>query len=591
MRSAMPTRAQLGPFQFDLKTGELCKGNQRTRLQEQPFQILLMLVERSGELVTREEIREKLWPDGTVVEFDHSINAAIKRLRQALDDPADSPKYIETVARRGYRLVVPMAYLTPSSGDRVSQQSDKFLMPPYGHLEGFVDSIAILPFDNPYPEMDYLSDGIAETITNRLSQIASLRVVPRSMASRYKGTEIEPARLRQELDVRLLLTGHFVQQGESLIVGAELIDTAREAQLWGKTFNRKLDDIFLIQDEIGQEIANHLHFRLTDEETTALSKWGTGSREAYLLRTKALYWAHKWTPEAVQKSFRCVQQAIDADPTYAEAYADLGYMFAVVGMLEYAPPVEVFRKAQAAARKAMELDDALANGHAVYAFTRVVFDWDFAGAEYEARRAMELAPQSCVGHYAYSLCSLTLGRFEEAISAARRTVELDPLTVGRNYHLGLTYLYARQYGKAVEQLKETLAIDPSFWITHTQLPIAYARNGSYQEAVAAAGHCPDDVARNVTLGQVKAIAGQRDEASAIVCELMKEQGDSTRVRYRMAAILAELGELDAAFECLKISLQGRTGQIVFLASDPSFDNLRNDPRWGDLVRRVGLIPS
>ncbi len=178
-----------------------------------------------------------------------------------------------------------------------------------------------------------------------------------------------------------------------MVVGAELIDTVREAQLWGKTFDRRLDDIFTIQDEIGQEIANHLHFRLTDAEKANLSKWGTDSREAYLLRTKALYWAHKWTPEAVKKSFRCIQQAIDADPTYADAYADLGYMFAIAGTFEYASPAEMFSRAQAAARKAVEIDDSVADAHAVLSFTRMVVDWDFAGAEYEALRAIELGPR------------------------------------------------------------------------------------------------------------------------------------------------------------------------------------------------------
>jgi TolB-like protein len=439
--------------------------------------------------------------------------------------------------------------------------------------------------------MDYLSDGIAETITNQLSQIASLRVVPHSMACRLKGTVIEPARLGKELDVRLLLAGHVVQQGENLVVGAELIDAVREAQLWGKTFNRRLDDIFLIQDEIGQEISNHLHFRLTDAEKSNLSKRGTDNREAYLLRTKALYWAHQWAPEALQKSFRCIQQAIDVDPTYAEAYADLGYMFAVLGMLEYAPPSEMFPRAQAAARKALEIDDSVADAHAVLAFTQMVFDWDFASAENEARRAIELAPRLCGGYYVYSQWCLTQCRFEEAIAAARRTVELDPLTLFKSFHLGATYLYARRYGDAIEHLKQTLDIDPSFWMIHIILALAQARIGNHEEAIAAAGRCADDTARKTVVGMVEAISGKRDDARAISRELMKEQSVSPRMRYRLAGIHAELGDLDAAFESLGKALDGRTGQIVFLAADPSFDNLRADPRWLDLVRRVGLVST
>jgi TolB-like protein/DNA-binding winged helix-turn-helix (wHTH) protein len=590
MHNAVPMRAQLGEFELDLKAGELLKDGRRVLLQEQPFQILLMLAERSGEVVSRAEIKEKLWPNGTVVEFEHSISAAIKKLRRVLDDTVDNPKYVETVGRRGYRLVVPLRYPPPNPGDQTSPQLDKPAKPFYGHADyNFADSIAVLPFENPYPEMEYLSDGIAETITNRLSEIASLRVVPHSMACRFKGRVIEPARLRQELDVRLLLTGHMAQRGESLVVGAELIDAAREAQLWGKTFNRKIDDIFFIQDEIGQEISNHLHFRLTDAEKSNLSKRGTDNREAYLLRTKAMYWAHKWTPEALQKSFRCIQQAIDADPTYAEAYADLGYMFAVFGMLEYAPPSEMFPRAQAAARKALEIDDSVADAHAVLAFTQMVFDWDFTSAENEARRAIELAPRLCGGYYVYSQWCLTQCRFEEAIAAARRTVELDPLTLFKSFHLGATYLYARRYGDAIEHLKQTLDIDPSFWMIHIILSLAQARIGNHEEAMVAAGRCADDTARKTVVGMVEAISGKRDDARAISRELMGEQSVSPRMRYRLAGIHAELGDLDAAFEWLGKALDGRTGQIVFLAADPSFDNLRDDPRWLDLVRRVGLV--
>jgi adenylate cyclase len=254
------------------------------------------------------------------VEFEHSISAAIKNLRKALDDTPDNPKYVETVGRRGYRLVVPLRYLQPKPGDQVSSPFDKPASLVYGRADSnLADSIAVLPFKNPHPEMEYLSDGIVETIINRLSQIANLRVVPRSIAFRFKGEAIEPARFRRELNVRLLLTGHVVQQGDNLVVAAELIDTVRESLLWGQTYERKLDDIFSVQDDIGKEVAHHLHFKLTDVEKTSLSKRGTESREAYLLHVKAMHYSQKWSPERVRKSLALTQQAIEADPTYAEA--------------------------------------------------------------------------------------------------------------------------------------------------------------------------------------------------------------------------------------------------------------------------------
>jgi TolB-like protein/DNA-binding winged helix-turn-helix (wHTH) protein len=592
MENAVPVRVQVGSFECDLKAGELRKDARKVRLQEQPFQILLMLIQSPGKLVTREEIREKLWPVGTVVEFEHSINTAIKKLRQALDDSADNPTYIETVGRRGYRLVASLECLPPEPGHWDSPQPDRPASEVHGYGEcGFGDSIAVLPFENPYPEMEYLSDGIAETITNRLSEIAGLRVVPRSVAFRYKDKGGEPARLCNELDARLLLTGHIVQQRENLIVGAELIDTVRESHLWGQTYQRKLDDIFSIQEEIGKAVSNHLQFRLTDSERSRLSKRGTENREAYLLYVKALYWANKWTKEALQKSFQYTQQAIEADPAYAEAYIVLAYMFAVMGYFEYAPPAEMFSRSRAAAQRALEIDDTLANAHAALAFMRLVFDRDFAAAEYEARRAIELGPQLTAPHYVYSHWCLTQCRFEDAIIGAKRALELDPLALVKSFHLGSIYLYSRRYDDAIEHLKQTLEIDQSFWMIHVILALAYARKGMHREAMAVADRCPNDVTSRATQGIINAISGRPDEARLALNELRRDLSVSPRMKCRIAGIHAELGEIDDAFECLNQALEARVAHIVYLRADPSFDNLHGDARWLDLLRRIGLVSN
>jgi tetratricopeptide (TPR) repeat protein len=289
------------------------------------------------------------------------------------------------------------------------------------------------------------------------------------------------------------------------------------------------------------------------------------------------------------KSLRYIQQAIDADPTYAEAYADLAYMFTVLGTFEYAPPTEMFPRAQAAVRKALDLDAGHAGAHAVFAFTRIVFDWDFAGAEYEARRAIALAPQAATGYYAFSQWCLTQCRFEEAIAAARKSLELDALTLFKTYNLGLIYLYARREGEAIEHLKQILEIDPSFWMGFGILALAYARSGDYEEALAAIDRCPKDASAKAVLGMVQALFGKPDEARSILRELMNEKSVATKVTYPLAGIHAELGEPDDAFECLGKALNGRSPQIAFLAADPNFDKLRHDPRWGDLLRRVGLV--
>jgi TolB-like protein/DNA-binding SARP family transcriptional activator len=596
MKGTLPQRVRLGVFEVDLRAGELRQDEGAVLLlSDQPLQILRILIEADGEMVTREEIRQRLWPDDTIVEFDHSINNAIKKLRRALVDSADESHYIGTIAKRGYRLLVPVERVAvgeDSPGEVGSQAAggvDGAV--PVRPASGFADSIAVLPFENSYQEMEYLSDGIAETITNRLSQIASLRVVPHSMASRFKGAPIESARLRRELNVRLLLTGHVVQQGDNLVVAAELIDTVRESLLWGQTYERKLDDIFSVQDDIGKEVAHHLRFKLTDVEKASLSKRGTESREAYLLHVKAMHYSQKWSPERVRKSLALTQQAIEADPTYAEAYVGLAYMFALMGFFEFAPPAEMFPRSRAAAQKALKIDDSLSSAHAALAFTLLAFDQDMNGAEHEARRAMELGPQSSDGYLLYSHWCLTQCRFEEAILTAKRALELDPIAVPKSCHLGVTYLYARRYTEAIEHLKQTLEIDASYRMVHAVLALAFARNGNHREALAAAEGCSDDDAGKAILGIVSAITGSQDMARVVLNELRNHGALLPRTAYFVAAIHAELGELDNAFRFLGQALDGRTGQIVYLAADPSFDNLRDDSRWLDLLRRIGLITN
>lgn len=459
----------------------------------------------------------------------------------------------------------------------------------------FVDSLAVLPFENEGrdPDMEYLSDGIAETIINNLAQLESLRVVPRTTAFRYKGKLLDPAQLGRELRARVVITGRVVQRGERLIVGAELIDTVHESQLWGRTYDRKFEDIFSIQDELAAEVSNYLRLRLTDAERKRLTKRSTESREAYHLYLKAIYFANKWTPEGLRKGFDYCRQAIEADPVYAQAYSGLAYMYVLAGFRGGAPPVETFAKAKAAAVKALDIDDGIADAHAILAFVRLVYDWDWQGSQAELSRATELGPNLATGHYAYSHWYLSKQMYDEAIAEIKRAIDIDPLSVLLNFALGAAHCYAGQYDEAIVQLQKATELNPLFAPAHQTLAVAYARKGMCQDATAQAEKglalSGGSLRGKALWAGVGAMTGKQDEARTVLHELEQESGPPHFLHsYSCAGIHALLGDQDEAFEWLDKACQGRAGALIYLASDPGFEKLRGDPRFDALLRRIGL---
>ncbi len=473
----------------------------------------------------------------------------------------------------------------------ITPQTDESTQRP----SGLVDSVAVLPFENAGgdPDMEYLSDGIAETIINSLSQLGRLRVVPRTTVFGYKGKKIDPARAGHELRVRLVLTGQVKQRGDNLTISAEVVDTIHESQLWGGRYVCKLEEVLAIQEEIGKEISRKLQLRLTDEERARLSRRPTESREAYHLHLKAMYWAHKWTPEGLRKGIEYSRQAIETDPVYAEAYVGLAYLFSAIGFFGSLPPMEAFPKAKAAAVRALEIDPSLANAHAVLAFVRLAYDWDWPGAEAECRRALELAPHLPGGHYAYSHWCVTQGRCEEATTEARRALDLDPLSLPYNFNLGAIYYYTRRYDAAIEQLQKTSELDPSFVAAHRVLAVLYARKGMSEEAMAEAEKALASSGANlsgkIALGMVSAVTGKQSEARRILEELEQESGPPYFSRAVPCALIHTLlGERDQAFEWLDKACHERSPSLPYLRQTPDFDGLHGDPRFGNLLRRIGL---
>ena len=462
-----------------------------------------------------------------------------------------------------------------------------------------IDSIAVLPFANASadPNAEYLSDGITESIIDRLSQLPNLRVIARTTVFRYKGKDVDPQKVGQELHVRAAVTGRIQQRGDTLIVRAELVDVDKGSQLWGGQYDRKVADVLTLQDEISKEISEKLRLRLTGEEQKRLTKHYTENTEAYQLYLKGRHEWNKRTPEGLKKSIEYFNQAIEKDPGYALAYAGLADVYNVATVYLGLSPKDVFPQAKAAAAKAVELDDTLAEAHSALATVKGQYDRDWAGAEREFRRAIELNPGYPTAHYFYGFVSLCpMGRFEEAIAELKKAIELDPFSGTVNSNLGWTLYFARQYDQAIAQCRKTLEIDPNFSLPHTRLLEAYEQKGMYEEAIAEIEKLTPNQLNHLEPEEVAAVrqAYAVSRARGYWQKRLEIAKNRAKQRYIppsiIAALCARLGDKDQAFEWLERAYEDRDEFLRFVKVNPAYDNLRSDPRYADLARRMGLPP-
>jgi len=460
-----------------------------------------------------------------------------------------------------------------------------------------IGAMAVLPFVNVTgdPNMEYLSDGITESLINSLAQIPNLKMIASSSVLRYKGRATDPRTVGLELGVQAVLTGRVIQRGEGLSISAELVDVSDNGHIWGNQYNRKLSDLIAVQEEISREISEKLRIELTGGEQKRLTKNYTQNIEAYQLYLKGRYYWNKRTEEGVRKAIEYFQQAIDKDPNYALAYSGLadcynsfGFSFDV-GLL---PPHEAIPKAKAEAAKALALNDTLAEGHTSVAYSKLLYDWDWSGSEREFRRALELDPNYVNGHHWYAHHLIAVGRTEESLAESKRSLELDPLGLIINTHLGWYYIYARQYDLAIEQLGKTLEIDPSYGLAHWYLGLALEQKGLYAEATKEFRQGMELLKGNLVvqadLGHCHAVSGKRNEARAILRKLEELAKERHVSPFAIALIYIGLGEKDHAFDWLEKAYQERSDMLVYLKVDPRLDSLRAESRFSDLVRRVGL---
>jgi TolB-like protein/DNA-binding winged helix-turn-helix (wHTH) protein/Tfp pilus assembly protein PilF len=641
-----PARSvRFGPFEADLHSGELRKHGRRIKIQDQPFQVLALLLERAGEVVTREELRQKLWPADTFVDFDVGLNTAIKRLRDALSDTAENPRHVETLPRRGYRFIAQvdgLAAATPPSSpaqiptDRYTRRAVSALVDAVLEAHGArtrwrvgavvagatalamavvlfgvrglrqqlrgkadapkIQSLAVLPLENLSgdPSQEYFADGMTDALITDLARISSLRVVSRTSAMRYKGARKPLAEIAQELNVDAFVEGSVVRSANRVRINAQLIQAAPERHLWANAYERDLTDVIALQGGVARAVAAEIQIKLTPQEQARLAGPRQVNPEAYEGYLKGRYYWEKRNEAAINTAIEYFEQAIKVDPNFALAYAGLAdaYNIAGFGVVASMPRAEAAARCKAAAVKALELDGSLAEAHTALARLKEEADRDWAGAEVEFRRALDLNPGYANAYLWYSQFLRQMGRRDEDFAMTRRALQLDPMSPIMLRNMGLALLWWGDVDQAIEQFRKALEIDPNRFNVLLALGWAYTKKGMYAEATAelqkALTLSPGNISAQGQLAYVYVVTGRRAEAGKILNELKrlpKERG----AFYQIALIYVGLGRNEEALGWLEKAVEDRSAW--HLEKNWELDPLRKDPRFQELMRRAEMAEN
>src|SRR6266496_4463659 len=631
---------RFGTYEVDPDSGELRKSGIRIRVQQQPFKLLEILLKHPGEVVTREDLRARIWPDESFGDFDQAVNVAIAKLRGALGDSADNPRYIETLPRRGYRFIADVAvgnraidkmefvHAGASSGkeDRAPLEVAGKAAPkrlPWQHAwktlglalvllilivwifrwrsrppgnilsSSSVRSLAVLPLENLSSNSeDYFADGMTDELITDLAQISALRVISRTSVMPYKGARRPLPEIARELNVDAVVEGTVLRSGEQVRITAQLIQTPADRHLWAESYEGDLHDTLALQKKVARAIAEHIRIELTPKEQAVLKNAKVVNPEAYEAYLKGRYFWNKRTADGLKAALAYFNQAIEEDPKYAQAYSGLADTYALLGDWQYAvmTPKEALPKAKVAAIKSLELDSGQGEAHNSLAFVLDGFDWNLEAGGKEFQRAIELSPSYATAHHWYAWHLSLLGRYDEAIGEMRRAEELDPLSLIINADLAELLVLAHSYDEAIRQSRKTIEMDANFALAHNQLAQAYLGKHMYDEAIAElqkavqlSGGSPTCVAN---LARAFAASGKRSEAVKLLGELKTRSGPGHANTSEIAMVYASLGDKDQAMNWLEKGYEDRFNPGVLLR--PAFDPLRSDPRFQDLVHRIGL---
>jgi len=559
-------------------------------LEPKVMEVLVCLAQHPGEPILKETLLKAVWPDTFVT--NDVLTRSISELRRAFEDDARESTVIQTIPKRGYRLLSPVTFVNGTIADADPRVEIWHPHRNRGDAKT-INSLVVLPFTNASgdPDAEYLSEGITEAIINHLSQLSKLRVVPRNTAFRYKKREADAASLVRELGVDAVVTGRVVQRGESLVVCSELVDLASEAQLWGARYNRQLSEIFSVQEEIAAQVSEALRLHLTGEEKQRLSRQHTHSREAYLLYLKGRYHCARRTSENLKRALPYFQRAIQEDPGYALAYAGLAEGSILGTWTDVFSPSEGIEQAKRAARKAVEIDPGLADGYTALGFVSAC-DRDWATAELAFRHAIQLNPGSSLAHTWYAVSLTAMGRSDEAIALVRQAQQIDPPLVVL-HHTAWVHYYARRYDEAIAYSREVLEMEPNYPLCAIWLGLAYTEKGMHGEAVTALQKAREGLI-NVPfaigfLGHACARAGRRAEAEDLLRQLVKPGQPHRHDSYQEALIQVGLGEFEKALDSLEKAYPERSLSLAcFAKCDPRLDPLRVYPRFDNLLRLIGV---
>jgi len=640
----MPEAPQLhgplrfGVFELDLRAGELRKNGLRVRLQEQPFQVLAMLVEHPGEVVGREELQKKLWPADTFVDFDHGLNKVINKIREALGDSAESPRFVQTVARRGYRFLAevrvsdaaPVRGGDPATQPRPASEvrdgpnvaiklpaAEHFLpsiawkilafvlipllaslaiwrLYPWNHPSSVIHSLAVLPLESLSNDasQDYFADGMTDELISDLGQISTLRVISRTSVMVYKRARKPLPQIARELDVDAVVEGTVLRSGDRVRITAQLIEASTDKHLWSQSYEGELRDTLTLQNKVARAIADQIRINLNPQEQAALNRVTVVNQDAYEPYLKGRYFWNKRTPDGLSKAIDYFNEAIERKPDYAEAYAGLADSYALAGDWKYGllAPRGAYPKAKAAATKAIMLDGTLGEAHISLAFCLDNFDWDWESAGKEFTRGIELSPGYATGHEWYGWHLAALGRHGEAVAEVEKAASLDPLSPSIGADLAEELLVAHRFDEAIKQSRNTVILDPFFAPAHYVLGQALVQKHNYTEAIAelqkAIELSPGSTAFIANLAYAYAVSGMRDEAVKILNDLKNRSPQAFSNAPEIAMVYVGLGEKDQAMAWLEKGYAERFSPWVLMR--PCFDPLRSDPAFQDLIRRIGL---
>jgi TolB-like protein/DNA-binding winged helix-turn-helix (wHTH) protein len=630
--SEAPVQADV--LELDLRCYELRRGSSVLKLEKIPMELLILLVERRNQLVGREEIIARLWGKGVFLDTEQGINTAIRKIRLTLGDDPNEPRFVQTVVGKGYRFVGPITVVgdkpavapapgpVPATSEGTQSSRPKtalrwklgalaavFILAgtaiiAYRYFDWIrwfprppVHSIAVLPLKNlsGNPADEYFADGMTDELITNLAKISALRVTSYTSVSKYKTTSKPLPQVAQELQVDGIVEGSVLRSGDEVRITAQLIYAPRDQHLWADEYRRYVRDVLYLQHEVARDIAEQVRVTLTPNERNRLATAGAVDPTAYESYLRGRSFWNQRSEASLLKAIDQFNKAIEVDAGYAPAYSGLADCYTTLGYLSYLDPLDAFPRARDAATKALELDPSLAEAHTSLAYYNLYHAWNWVGAENEFKKAIELNPNYATAHDWYSYYLMAVGRFDEAWKEVNRAHELDPLSVTISTDLGFNYYYRHNYDEAINQLRATLSVSPKFPLAHLWLGRAYQQKKMYAEAIdefnKTDAALPGWVVTIAGMGHAYGEWGHQAEAKQVLVQLNQMAREKYVTPYGVALVYAGLGDKDQAFAWLNKAVAGRSHWLVWLNRDPRWDQLRSDPRFADLTKRVGLPQS